>query len=89
MGKQVKCAGPDGPWCPSLDGRLQDVNARTRGLAALELTTFSTGAKRVVGVYYRTGAKDPGLLLNFCPWCGADIQPREAKQRVSAPEVAS
>lgn len=28
----------------------------------------------VDGVYYKTSAKDRGLMLNHCPWCGESLE---------------
>jgi len=38
------------------------------------LVHMPTGLVRNLGPYYRDGAKDGGLLLNFCPWCGSDLE---------------
>jgi len=29
---------------------------------------------RLLGVTYRMAAHQDGCILNFCPWCGADIR---------------
>lgn len=72
------CAGPEGPFCPTLDRRVAAlVNERRAGLVIIEVTSFKTGEHRVVGVAHKTKPSDVGLMLNHCPWCGADIAPRE------------
>lgn len=69
-----RCAETPGDYCAALTDRLEaDANARRKGLVLMVLTNFTTGSSRVVGVSFKTGAKDGGLLLNFCPFCGARI----------------
>lgn len=59
-------------WCSSMSARLQEANYRGKGLATCVVTTLPR-TSRVVGVAYKRDADDSGLMLNFCPWCGARI----------------
>jgi len=47
------------------------------------LMNMTTGDTRKVGVAYKTSAKDPGLMLNVCPFCGAEIDAGFKNQPVS------
>lgn len=71
-----KCEGPAGPYCKTLSDRFAD--GRT-GLSVFAVTSIRTRVRRVVGVVHRLDAKDVGLMLNRCPWCGANIEPEEKK----------
>lgn len=46
-----------------------------KGFAPLILTNLDTLKKRIAGVRFCLTNKrsDRGIMLNFCPWCGADI----------------
>lgn len=48
------------------------------------LMNMMTGDTRKVGVAYKTSAKDGGLMLNNCPFCGEKI---DAGFREVAPEA--
>jgi hypothetical protein len=69
---------PCGPTtvCPTLAERLDEPNARRKGFSRLEVVDilgFLSGSDRkarAIGVVFHTSAKDQGLILNFCPWCG-------------------
>lgn len=72
--KVLRCAGQAGPWCPAMERYLHDeANAQRPGMALLVLFNLNKGTERVAGVYYKKQASDPGVMLNFCPWCGAKI----------------
>lgn len=67
-------------WCRAMDERLQEGNARAKGLAPLVLLNMNTGKSREAGVVYKKSAGDRGLLLNNCPWCGEPINFVKEKQ---------
>ena len=52
-----------------------------RGLNSVILTNLKTLKKRFAGVRYclTNSKKDVGIMLNFCPWCGASLQFWEKK----------
>ena len=77
MSERAKCEGREGPYCSLLSERLHEPNARKAGLSVLRVTSTRTGKSRNIGVCFRTKASDRGMMLNLCPWCGADIKPRE------------
>ena len=53
--------------------RIGGTNGHVKGLSVLNLMNFATGEEAVGGIIYSTGRGDRGVLLNFCPWCGARI----------------
>lgn len=62
--------------CKTLHDRTHAMaNARRAGIHVLQLMNMETGTFRTLGPVFRTSAKDRGLVLNFCPWCGADWRP--------------
>lgn len=61
-------------YCKALDDRIEGMaNHRGKGLVLMVMTNFTTGDTRKVGVAYKLSAKDGGLLLNHCPFCGERI----------------
>lgn len=60
-------------WCKAMASRLNESNARKKGLTAIVVTNFRTMEERIVGVALKTSAADPGLMLNVCPWCRESI----------------
>jgi hypothetical protein len=40
------------------------------GLHTVDTTSFRTGKTYFRGVAYKTSAKDNGLVINYCPFCG-------------------
>lgn len=81
-----KCTGPL-ERCDSLDGRLNVEANHGRGFRIYlltylpdKMTDVSPDGKKfgdqwVAGIVYAATNKrdDMGVLLNYCPWCGADI----------------
>jgi hypothetical protein len=64
-----KCSA--GGFCSTLLERFSD---NKRGLTSVTTINLKTGESKTIGVRYCLNAKDNGLMLNFCPWCGEDIQ---------------
>ena len=54
-------------------------NGEGKGLNRLFGWVGDQGRPRYCGVEYRAQARKPGVLLNFCPWCGERILPDEPK----------
>lgn len=77
--RNLQCRGPAGRYCKTMMSRLGDPHAA--GLSVFEVTTFATGKRRIVGIVHKTDARDVGLMLNHCPWCGANIEPVEKAER--------
>jgi hypothetical protein len=68
----VKCSKKG--WCSPLDTMATDLNERRGGgLCEAVMLNFKDEG-RVYKMMYRRSAKDRGLFLNFCPWCGANIE---------------
>lgn len=53
--------------CKLMSERLGSVHGK--GLSMPQVCNMNTGKIRYIGIVYKTSAKDPGLLLNICPWC--------------------
>lgn len=49
--------------------RMVDGNEQGKGLVAIHCFSAQAQKERLLGVAYKTSAKDKGLLLNVCPWC--------------------
>lgn len=44
-------------------------NQGCKGLSVANTLNLQSGNFRMLGVVYKSSAKDKGLLLNVCPWC--------------------
>lgn len=67
-----KCEGEI--LCTALNDRLNDGNARGKGLSGVDLMNLRTMKTSFIGVCYKRSSKDRGLMINFCPWCGASLE---------------
>ena len=57
--------------CNHLEDRIGGATFEVaKGLASLFVISKSTGKTSLFAVVYKTGRKDKGLALNYCPWCG-------------------
>jgi hypothetical protein len=93
-------------FCRRLDERMPGLaNEKRAGFVVLALTPVSrdpkTGAVRMIetaktytaGVAYYLNARDKGMMLNYCPFCGAKIlwmksnkkKPAKPRAKRSAP----
>lgn len=73
MKKVSKCVFGKG-YCPTMDERLEPSDGlRGRGFLVLNIMNFIHGTSQVFGVVYKASAKDRGVILNFCPFCGAQM----------------
>ncbi len=59
--------------CKTLDSKLNDYDSRGKGLNFMVLKDMETFERTRDLICYRMKAKDKGLILNFCPWCGEQI----------------
>lgn len=85
MADRLKCSRQG--WCRRLDERLApEANAHAKGLTTVVVTTLSTGEDRCIGIAYKLDARDNGMMVNFCPWCGEDIQFWETKPDLLVPD---
>ena len=69
------CCFVDGGFkpCRALLDRLQWPSS-AKGLRMVRVVNEETMDQTLKGVVYAREAKDAGLLLNFCPWCGEKIK---------------
>jgi len=77
--KPPECSVREGKYtlCASMTKYLVSnsrSSPRAKGLFDMDnLMNFEKGTTRSMGPVYRPGKGDPGVLFNFCPWCGSDI----------------
>lgn len=67
-------------WCPTMDFHLAPEANHGKGFVVCVLTDMSPEAMKsgdlkhyVAGVVYKQAAKDRGLFINQCPWCGSRL----------------
>jgi len=66
--------------CPTLDARTHaEANTRRAGFDVLVTSQLGERIRDTWrGVVFRMSAKDVGLMVNFCPFCGTDLRPAHA-----------
>jgi len=69
-----KCDPEKREICSLLSNRLGSGHPE-KGMGRLNIMNMINGEITFAGVVYRTTAKDRGMLFNFCPFCGADLEP--------------
>jgi hypothetical protein len=67
-------------FCKSMDRAAQLINDHRKGLVPIEVTHVETLKTRMIGIAYKTGPHDKGVMLNQCPWCGASLKWWEASE---------
>ena len=70
--EKVKCSLKR--CCPTM---VKNINHESRrGLNGVTAINARTGETRDIGIRYclTDRSKDKGIMLNFCPWCGGDLQ---------------
>ncbi|MFA5518832.1 MAG: hypothetical protein WDA74_06195 [Spirochaetota bacterium] len=75
--KKHKCNKETG-FCDPLLDRLEVNGYRGKGFSRVLIVTREDLYKAVcepavVGIKYTIGAKDRGLMLNYCPFCGTEL----------------
>ena len=72
-------------WCSGMSLALRGVpeNHEGKGLSVSRGWLGEEEHARVIGITYRAKAKDMGVILNFCPWCGMRIRFDESSVRVA------
>ena len=77
--KCVMTSDPDSHLCKGMESALAPQYGP--GLWLYRLTSFKTGHTRLAGIVYtRTKSrKEQPILLNFCPFCGAQLLDDDAK----------
>lgn len=58
--------------CAGMDFALSQTKGRT-GIGFENILDLRTGRFSPLGYLYRGNAKDKGIVLNLCPWCGTDF----------------
>lgn len=68
----VKCCHPT--FCEQLESYFNTFGRR--GFASVTTINIKEGKTRLIGVRYcdTNKSSDKGVMLNFCPWCGANLQ---------------
>lgn len=76
MSIKFKCA--NGTHCDAMSDALAESVKVTgkRGLNGVDTINIKAGTMKYIGVRYCATSKqsDKGVMLNFCPFCGANIQ---------------
>jgi exosome complex RNA-binding protein Csl4 len=72
----LKCDGSK-VFCQSLSDRLGD--GHSKGLNYLDILNFRTGEHLDPIISYKVAANDKGVVINFCPFCGSEINMRYRK----------
>ena len=81
----LAASGPEGKchlrllsWCAGMKLALSNVpiNHEGKGLALSYgwLSGCEEECAKPLGVIYHGKARDTGLVLNLCPWCGASLR---------------
>lgn len=70
--KKPECNEETG-FCSPLADRLEGVAHKGKGFTQLAVLSGDALKLKIVGVCYKTGGSDKGLMLNFCPFCGSKI----------------
>ncbi len=76
----VKCKAYKGQWCLSAMDVFQFHDPVSKGLVitgAVDRDTYARG----FGMLYRLKANGASGWLNFCPFCGANVQKRTRKTK--------
>lgn len=89
--RKTECTVRDGKFvepCGMLDEFLTAGGAyavRGSGFFFMTLTHLPTGEQSRSMVGYKTPQRKNGLLINFCPWCGAKIDAPFAESSGESP----
>lgn len=61
--------------CPGMAYALDRPERRDRtGIEFAHVFDLKGGAMRPIGYLYRRTSKDGGIILNLCPFCGAEFE---------------
>jgi hypothetical protein len=63
-------------WCAHMTSVMTEANRA--GINPVVVTNLA-GKSRMVAVAFKRTARDRGLCLNFCPFCGVKIAPSAKK----------
>lgn len=71
MAEEYKKCDGRGSVCPTLRRRLGD--GYVKGFNALSIINLPTGEELTPVLAYKTSPSDKGICLNFCPFCGSEL----------------
>lgn len=79
---KTKCGWTGGKLllCPTMMDHADRAPSHKKGLSYVVVADIATLEYATYGIVYKKTANDRGLMLNYCPWCGADISPRGQEQ---------
>lgn len=60
--------------CPAMKEYAENAPSHKKGLSYVVVIDTKTLVSSVYGIVYKRTAQDPGIMLNYCPWCGGDIK---------------
>ena len=69
---KFKCNKKTG-LCSALADRCEGVTHKGKGFTQVMALTKDELSLTLLGVKYRTSAKDKDIMLNYCPFCGEQI----------------
>ena len=76
MKRKKKCSFEGARFNPCwlMDERLlPEANDQRTGLVMVNVGTLQKPT-RTIGVTHKKNSKDAGVMLNYCPWCGKNIE---------------
>lgn len=87
------CVWRSGAWCRGMTLALDGVphNHEGKGLSAMYglPEPAPAGARPcILGLVYRRKARDQGVVLNRCPWCGAKLREEDPATDPEGPPIA-
>lgn len=75
---RMKCDGKG--FCWLMQRLFSEPNGK--GINVIHVFNARTGMERTIGVAFKQTDRDRGTAFNFCPMCGANLEPLlEAKPR--------
>lgn len=80
----AKCLAQKRIFCTAMDRSINEDESTAKGLSTLQLYNMNTMKPSGVLVVYKTSARDRGVALNMCPWCGELVRP-DMKRKAATP----
>ena len=74
MAKVYKC-DPKHGFCETMRQRSLPANDNRTGLVAFVTVNLETRKTTLAGINHKLSGRDNGVLLNYCPYCGASLKP--------------
>ena len=73
---------PKYQWCAGMERFLNREANRGRGLHLVRLTNTTTWNDFILGVNFVNINYPKGVLINYCPWCGARMGQRDEQGKL-------